>query len=391
MYLFINIIKLIIFMSIVLDKKLITSESVGPGHPDKICDQISDAILDNCLAFDKSSKVACEVFASNHLIVIGGEITTKAYIDVVKTAWDVLEPLGYNESDFTIISNINSQSLDINQAVVKNNEILAGDQGIVFGFACDETEDYMPLPITIANEIISELCKKVKNNKLFKYDMKSQVTIDYSDPNNLKIFSCLVSIQHDPSVTQDDIIEFVKPTIINIAKKYQLNNDFEIIINPSGKFTIGGPIGDTGLTGRKIIVDTYGGYSKHGGGAFSGKDPSKVDRSGSYFARYIAKNIVASGIAKKCEIQLAFGIGLSEPIAIYIDTFGTSQYSNAKILKLVNQIFDFKVNSFINNLKLFNPIYKSTAVLGHFGNNQKNASWEQIDKINELKNLINKE
>lgn len=376
---------------LVLNKKLLTSESVGPGHPDKICDQISDAILDKCLAFDKDSKVACEVFASNRLIVIGGEITTEAYIDVVKTAWEVLKPLGYNESDFTIISNINSQSPDINQAVVKNQEILAGDQGIVYGFACDETDDYMPLPITIANQIIKELCNKVKNNNLFKYDMKSQVTIDYSEPNNLKIFSCLVSIQHDKKITNPQIIEFVKPVIMNVAKKYCLNNNFDIIINPSGRFTIGGPIGDTGLTGRKIIVDTYGGYAKHGGGAFSGKDPSKVDRSGSYFARYIAKNLVAAGISKKCEIQLAFGIGLSEPIAIHIDTFGTSKYSNEQILRVVNVIFDFKVNNFIKNLKLFNPIYKSTAVLGHFGNNQSNAPWEQLDKVQEIKNLINKE
>jgi len=359
------------------NKKLFTSESVGPGHPDKICDQISDAILDECLKSDPNSKVACEVFASNRLIIIGGEITTHAYVDVVKTAWQILEPLGYNESDFTIVSNINKQSSDINQAVVHNNEINAGDQGIVFGYACTETQDYMPLAITLANDLVKALndvrINQSENAKNLKSDMKSQVTIDYSDINNPKIDTMLVSIQHDANFNYADLSELVSNVMDDVAKKHHLNLDFKKIINPSGKFVIGGPIGDTGLTGRKIIVDTYGGYARHGGGAFSGKDPSKVDRSAAYFARYIAKNIVAAGLAKKCEIQLSFGIGLPSPIAINIDTFNTSQYSYEQLLSVIKKTFRFKVNDFIRDLDLFKPIYSSTAVYGHFGSNQKNA------------------
>lgn len=376
------------------NKILFTSESVGPGHPDKICDQISDAVLDACLKQDKNSKVACEVFASNRLIIIGGEITTSGYVDVVKIAWSVLIPLGYSESDFTIISNINTQSADINQAVVnkQTHEITAGDQGIVFGFASDETPYYMPLAITLAHELVKELNAKVKSSdnkdNLIKYDMKSQVTLDYSDLNQTKIDSFLVSVQHDEKATNDYIYNFVKEVMLNVAKKYKLNNDFKMIINPSGKFTIGGPIGDTGLTGRKIIVDTYGGYAKHGGGAFSGKDPSKVDRSASYFARYIAKNVVAAGLARKCEIQLSFGIGLAEPLSIHIETFGTSKYTQDQLLTAIKKTFRFKVNDFLNDLNLFNPIYQQTSIYGHFGENQINQSWEQLDKVVKLQENI---
>ena len=372
------------------NKILFTSESVGPGHPDKICDQISDAVLDACLSQDPKSKVACEVFASNRLIIIGGEITTTGYVDVIKIAWNVLMPLGYSESDFTIISNINTQSADINQAVVnqKTHEITAGDQGIVFGYASNETEDYMPLAITLAHELMRELNAKVKSNankdNLMKHDMKSQVTLDYTDPSNVKIDSFLISIQHDEKATNDYIHDFVKEVMLDVAKKYKLNNDFKMIINPSGKFTIGGPIGDTGLTGRKIIVDTYGGYARHGGGAFSGKDPSKVDRSGSYFARYIAKNVVAAGLADKCEIQLSFGIGLPEPLSIYVETFGTSKYTQNQLLSAIKKTFRFKVNDFLNDLNLFNPIYSQTSVYGHFGASQKQLPWEQLNKVLEL-------
>lgn len=376
------------------NKNLFTSESVGPGHPDKICDQISDAILDECLKKDKNSRVACEVFASNRLIIIGGEITTHAYVDVVKVAWKIIEPLGYNESDFTIVSNINKQSSDINQAVVDNvtNEINAGDQGIVFGYACDETQEYMPLPITLANELVKELndirLKQHKNKQNIKSDMKSQVTIDYSDSNNPKIDTMLVSIQHDENFSKQELEKLVSSVMDNVARKYNLNSDFTKIINPSGKFVIGGPIGDTGLTGRKIIVDTYGGYARHGGGAFSGKDPSKVDRSASYFARYIAKNVVAAGLAKRFEIQLSFGIGLPEPISINVNTFGTSKYTDNELILAIKKVFNFKVNDFINDLNLFKPIYSSTAVYGHFGENQKQASWEQIDKVNVLRKIF---
>lgn len=377
------------------NKKLFTSESVGIGHPDKICDQIADAILDGCLKQDKDSKVACEVFASNRLIIIGGEITTNGYIDVVKTAWGILKPLGYDESDFTIISNIHEQSADIRQAVVddKDNEIKAGDQGIIFGYACNETKDYMPLAITIAHELVKQLNEYRINqdpqHEVIKADMKSQVTIDYIDEQHPKIDTMLVSIQHSEKVDQDDIRNIVLPIMHHVAKQFKMNDDFKAIINPSGQFIIGGPIGDTGLTGRKIIVDTYGGYAKHGGGAFSGKDPSKVDRSASYFARYLAKNIVAAGLADKCEIQLSFGIGLAEPLSIHVNTFNTSPYSDAMIIQALQQTFSFKVNDFLNELDLFKPIYSKTSVYGHFGSNQKHASWEQINKVDQLRQTIN--
>lgn len=371
-----------------MNKILFTSESVGPGHPDKICDQISDAILDKCLKNDKNSKVACEVFASNRLIVIGGEITTNAYVDVVKEAWNILIPLGYSESDFTIISNINSQSSDINQAVFKtNNEICAGDQGIVFGYACDETKELMPLPIVLAHKLVQKLEESRKNKEVdwLKSDMKSQVTIDYTNPNNPLIHTMLASVQHSENVNLETIQKFVGSKMIELAEEYNLNTDFKQIVNPSGKFVIGGPIGDTGLTGRKIIVDTYGGYAKHGGGAFSGKDPSKVDRSGSYFARYIAKNIVAAGLAKKCEIQLSFGIGMPEPISISINTFGTSKFSESELIDIVKKHFKLRVNDFIKDLDLFNQEYCKTSTYGHVGREDINVSWEKKDKVLELK------
>lgn len=371
-----------------MNKILFTSESVGPGHPDKICDQISDAILDKCLKNDKNSKVACEVFASNRLIVIGGEITTNAYVDVVKEAWNILIPLGYSESDFTIISNINSQSSDINQAVFKtNNEICAGDQGIVFGYACDETKELMPLPIVLAHKLVQKLEESRKNKEVdwLKSDMKSQVTIDYTNTSNPLIHTMLASVQHSENVNLETIQKFVGSKMIELAEEYNLNTDFKQIVNPSGKFVIGGPIGDTGLTGRKIIVDTYGGYAKHGGGAFSGKDPSKVDRSGSYFARYIAKNIVAAGLAKKCEIQLSFGIGMPEPISISINTFGTSKFSESELIDIVKKHFKLKVNDFIKDLDLFNQEYCKTSTYGHVGREDINVSWEKKDKVLELK------
>lgn len=374
------------------EKILFTSESVGPGHPDKICDQISDAILDECLKKDKHSRVGCEVFASNRLIVIGGEITTNTYVDVVKIAWKILKPLGYTEADFTIISNINCQSQDIFQAVYKekNQEIGAGDQGIVFGYATDETPEYMPLPIVLAHELVKvlEKARQEKEVDWLKSDMKSQVTVDYTDNKNIKIDTMLVSVQHKESATLNEIQKFVSKKMDEVANKYKLNLDYKKIINPSGKFVIGGPIGDTGLTGRKIIVDTYGGAAKHGGGAFSGKDPTKVDRSGSYFARYIALNLVAAKLAKRCEIQIAFGIGLTEPIAIYIDTFNTSAYSDEALLSAIKKTFDFKISHFLNDLDLFEPRYHQTSVYGHFGRKDTKFPWEKKDKVKELLNNI---
>ena len=374
-------------------RKIITSESVGAGHPDKICDQISDAILDECLKQDPNSRVACEVMAANRLIVIGGEITTTGYVDLIKTAWGVLMPLGYSEEDFTIISNVNSQSPDISQSVIKNDgDIGAGDQGIVFGYATNETKNFMPLTINMANDLVKTLSivSKKQLYSFIKSDMKSQVSIDYTDPKNPHIVNMLMSVQHSEDYNVEDFETIISLVMDSIAKKYGMNKDFKKIINPSKKFIIGGPIGDTGLTGRKIIVDTYGGIAKHGGGAFSGKDGTKTDRSGAYFARYIAKNIVASGLCDRCEIQLAFAIGVNKPIAFYIDTFNTNKISESKIYEIVKRVFNNSVSEIINMLDLRKPIYKNLATYGHFGRDDLNVKWEQLDKVEIIKNLITK-
>ena len=374
-------------------RKIITSESVGAGHPDKICDQISDAILDECLKQDPNSRVACEVMAANRLIVIGGEITTTGYVDLIKTAWGVLMPLGYSEEDFTIISNVNNQSPDISQSVIKNDgDIGAGDQGIVFGYATNETKNFMPLTINMANDLVKTLSivSKKQSYSFIKSDMKSQVSIDYTDPKNPHIVNMLMSVQHSEDYNVEDFETIISLVMDSIAKKYGMNKDFKKIINPSKKFIIGGPIGDTGLTGRKIIVDTYGGIAKHGGGAFSGKDGTKTDRSGAYFARYIAKNIVASGLCDRCEIQLAFAIGVNKPIAFYIDTFNTNKISESKIYEIVKRVFDNSVSEIINMLDLRKPIYKNLATYGHFGRDDLNVKWEQLDKVEIIKDLITK-
>lgn len=375
------------------NKILITSESVGPGHPDKICDQISDHVLDECLKQDENSRVACEVFASNRLIIIGGEITTTAYVDVVRAAWTILLPLGYNENDFTIISNVNKQSPDILQAINKNNNMIgAGDQGIVFGYATNETSNYMPLAIMLAHQLVQsiESLRISKKYDWLKSDMKSQVTIDATNANKLKIDTMLVSVQHDEKVTNQEINSVISSLMNDIAKKNNLNLDFKKIINPSNKFTIGGPIGDTGLTGRKIIVDTYGGASKHGGGAFSGKDYTKVDRSGSYFARYIAKNIVAAKLADRCEIQLAYAIGMPKPISMFIETFNTNKVNSDLIFEAVLNIFDFELAHIISNLNLKNTKYLETSVFGHFGRDESKFAWEKLDKVEQLKSFFSK-
>ncbi|MGL4951301.1 MAG: methionine adenosyltransferase [Mycoplasma sp.] len=368
-------------------KSLLTSESVGAGHPDKICDQISDSVLDAILAIDKNSKVACEVFASNRLIVIGGEINTTGYVDFVKVAWDVLLPLGYTENDFTVISNVNSQSPDINQAVVKKDlkEVGAGDQGIVFGYATNECENYMPLSANISHDLMKEIESLRTSGKpeynWIKSDMKSQVTIDYTDKDNLKVDTMLVSVQHDENVADSTIQKVVGEVMDKVATKYKMNKDFKKIINSSGRFVIGGPIGDTGLTGRKIIVDTYGGISRHGGGAFSGKDPSKVDRSGAYYARYIAKNIVAAGLADKCEVQVGYGIGIPTPVSMFVETFGTNKISNEEIVNIIEKNFKWSVGEVIENLKLKETKYKPTATYGHMGREELNLPWEKVIKL----------
>ncbi|WP_033161300.1 methionine adenosyltransferase [[Mycoplasma] collis] len=373
-------------------KKLFTSESVGRGHPDKICDQISDRILDAFLKKDPDSRVACEVMASNRLIIIAGEIKTKAYVDVVKEAWKVVKKIGYNENDFTIISNINTQSIEINQSVDKRNKIIgAGDQGIIFGFATNETENYMPLAYAITTDLVKKADELIQNKKFkwAKYDMKSQVTIDYTEQP--KIDTILMSIQHTEKYNKELFEKFIKEEIITkVVEKYNLNQDFKILINPSGKFTIGGPIGDTGLTGRKIIVDSYGGYAKHGGGAYSGKDYTKVDRSAAYAARWVAKNLVAANIADKIEVQLSYGIGIAEPISLSVNTFNSSKFSEQAILKTISEIFDLSPLGIINALNLKEPVYRKTSIFGHFGTNDYEFSWEKLDKVEQIKQTINK-
>lgn len=372
-----------------------TSESVGKGHPDKICDQIADKILDSVLKQDKNARVAIEVMATNRLIVIGGELTTKTYVDVVKIAWEIVLELGYTENDFSILSNVNSQSIDIKQAVDKNNknEIGAGDQGIMFGYATNETKNFMPLPITIAHELVKK-CEMIrKTNSDIKSDMKSQVTIDYTNKNEPKIHTILMSIQHKENVDMElfkkmIIDKVIKPTIKKFIPK--INYQYKIIINPSGKFTIGGPIGDTGLTGRKIIVDTYGGAARHGGGSFSGKDYTKVDKSAAYAARWVAKNLVAAGIADEIEIQLSYGIGLTKPISINIETFGTSSFTNEQIKKIIDNVFDSSPNKIIEELKLKNPIYYQTSFYGHFGRDDIDLPWEKLNKVENIKKVIKK-
>ncbi len=377
-------------------KGLFTSESVGKGHPDKICDQIADKILDAILVQDANARVAIEVMATNRLIVIGGELTTSTYVDVVQLAWGVLLDLGYNENDFSILSNVHAQSPDISQAVDKidSQEIGAGDQGIMFGYATNETDSFMPLPIIIAHDLV-KTCEELRvlGDKDIKSDMKSQVTIDYRDAKNIKIHTVVMSIQHSENIQLDKFRTKITEKVIQpTIKKYFPNINYEYIvhINPSGKFVIGGPIGDTGLTGRKIIIDTYGGATRHGGGAFSGKDYTKVDRSAAYAARWIAKNLVASGIAKEIEIQLSYAIGLSKPISIDIETFGSSSYTDEQIIEVINNVFDLSPSSIIRDLDLKKPIYYQTSFYGHFGRKDLNLPWEQINKVEEIKKYISK-
>lgn len=372
-------------------KNTFTSESVGIGHPDKICDQIADSILDSCLSQDKYSKVACEVMATNRLIIIGGEIKTHGYVDVVKLAWKVLMPLGYNEKDFTIISNVNSQSEDINNSVVKSNGTIgAGDQGIVYGYATNETKSFMPLETIMAHDLLRLTTKLIKSKKfkLAKFDMKSQVGLEV-DNKKIILKNMMMSVQHDDNYDKEEFYKFISEKIMDvIAKKYGFNNDFDKLINPSGRFVIGGPIGDTGLTGRKIIVDSYGGAAKHGGGAFSGKDASKVDRTGAYFARYIAKNIVAANLADKCEIQLAFSIGNTKPISININTFGTEKIDIKNIFVIIKKVFNFSIQDIINKFNLLSPIFSEFSVYGHFGRDDVFAEWECLDKVEEIKKIV---
>ena len=377
-------------------KKLLTSESVGAGHPDKICDQISDAILDSLLVNDPYARVACDVLANNNIIYIGGQITTKAYSDTIKEAWKVLKPLGYDENDFNIINGIAPQSADIALGVNKeeDHELGAGDQGIIFGYATNENEFYMPWPIVLAHELLkrAEFLRRQNQFPYAKSDMKSQVTLEYDDESNkITVKKVLMSIQHAENANLNEFKDFIKKNIVDyVLKEFNFNLDYDLLINPTGRFVIGGPVGDTGLTGRKIIVDTYGGFAHHGGGAFSGKDATKIDRSAAYMARYIAKNLVAAKIADKIEIQLSYAIGLPRPQSIYINSFNSSQYNDEQIADIIEHVFDLSVEQIIKKLDLLKPIYLQTATYGHFGRNDLNLSWEKFDSVDQIKEYVAK-
>ncbi len=380
-----------------MEKNLFTSESVSEGHPDKLCDQISDAILDECLRQDKYSRVACECFVTTNLLVVGGEITTNAKVDYEAVARDVMRRIGYTAEDLGIDADtceikvvMDTQSSDI--ALGTNVEVGgAGDQGIMFGYATNETETYMPLPISVAHELV-RYASELRHNGTFKHarpDMKSQVTIDYTDENNPKVDTILMSIQHDPDFNEEEFKTFIKEKIMKeVVRKHHMNEDYKVFINPTGRFVIGGPHGDTGLTGRKIIVDTYGGMARHGGGAFSGKDPSKVDRSAAYISRYIAKNIVAAGLCDRIEIQLSYAIGVKDPTSVHVDTYGTGKVADEVILDAIKKEFDLTPQGIINTLDLLNPIYGATAAYGHFGRTDVEFPWEKLNKVEDLKKYL---
>lgn len=380
-----------------MEKNLFTSESVSEGHPDKLCDQISDAILDECIRQDKYSRVACECFVTTDLLVIGGEITTNAKVDYEAVARDVMRRIGYTAEDLGIDADtceikvvMDTQSSDI--ALGTNVEVGgAGDQGIMFGYATNETETYMPLPISMAHELV-RYASELRHNGTFKHarpDMKSQVTIDYTDENNPKVDTILMSIQHDPDFNEEEFKTFIKEKIMKeVVRKHHMNEDYKVFINPTGRFVIGGPHGDTGLTGRKIIVDTYGGMARHGGGAFSGKDPSKVDRSAAYITRYIAKNIVAAGLCDRIEIQLSYAIGVKDPTSVHVDTYGTGKVADEVILDAIKKEFDLTPQGIINTLDLLNPIYGPTAAYGHFGRTDVEFPWEKLNKVEDLKKYL---
>ena len=385
------------------ERILFTSESVSEGHPDKVCDQISDAVLDACLAVDPEAHVACETFATTNFILVGGEITCKKKVDVVSIVKGVLKKIGYDKPEYgcdyhniEIVDKIHQQSPDINQGVnqKKPEDLGAGDQGMMFGYATNETKGYMPLAISIAHKLVRE-ASELRRNGSFKGarpDMKAQVTIDYTDPKHIRLDTILMSVQHDEDVDLDEFKAFIHDHImVEVAKSFGLNTDFKYLINPTGRFVLGGPAGDTGLTGRKIIVDTYGGSASHGGGAFSGKDPSKVDRSGAYMARYIAKNLVAAGVADRLEVQLSYAIGVNYPISIGIKTFKTSKYSDDKILKVINEVFDCRPGMIIKNFSLKKPSFKYQDIsnYGHFGRPDVDLPWEKLDKVEIIKKLIN--
>ncbi len=390
---------------------LFTSESVTEGHPDKLCDQISDAILDAILKKDQNAHVACEVTATTGLIHVMGEINTNCYVDIDKITRYVVNSVGYNNPECgfngntcAVISSINSQSPDISRGVNSSyefrdgdsdvmNRVGAGDQGIMFGYACDETPELMPLPISLANKLAKRLAEVRKNGTLpyLRPDGKTQVTVEYEDDKPVRLDTILISTQHCENVTLDKIRADLIDNVIEATVPLEMiDENTRILVNPTGRFVIGGPVADTGLTGRKIIVDTYGGYSRHGGGAFSGKDPTKVDRSAAYAARYVAKNIVAAGLAKKCEIQLSYAIGVAKPVSIMVDTFGTGTVSDEALVSAVTKVFDLRPASIIERLHLVLPIYRKLAAYGHMGREDLRVAWEKTDKTEELLRAVGK-
>jgi len=386
-----------------------TSESVSEGHPDKLCDQISDAVLDACLEKDRHSRVACECFATTGLVLVGGEITTRTYVDIQEVARKVVRDIGYNNPDYgidwesmAVLNSIHNQSPDIAQGVeghgLKEYEGKqgAGDQGMMFGFACDETPELMPAPIILAHKILKEAsrARKAKEIAWLRPDGKSQVTVEYEGNKPVRIAAVVLSQQHDETNASGSALSYdeIRSTLIErilgpvLEPTGLLDSATRYYINPTGRFVIGGPAGDTGLTGRKIIVDSYGGMGRHGGGAFSGKDPSKVDRSAAYMARYVAKNIVAAGLASRCELEIAYAIGVPEPVSVLVETFGTARVEEEAIAAAVSKVFDLSPRGIVDSLQLKNPIYKATAAYGHFG--REGFSWEKTDKVEALMKAV---
>ncbi len=392
-------------------KRLFTSESVTEGHPDKICDQISDGILDFILSKDPLARVACEVSATTGIINVMGEITTSCYVDIQSLVRSIVNDIGYNKGEYgfdcntcAIANFIHGQSPDIavgvNESFEKRNDVSdenqflgAGDQGIMFGYATNETEEYMPLPIVLAHKLSKRL-SEVRKLGILNYlrpDGKTQVTVEYDGDVPVRIDTILISTQHDENTSQDTIKkDLMEHVIKSVIPENLLDDKVKYFVNPTGRFVIGGPHGDSGLTGRKIIVDTYGGFSRHGGGAFSGKDPTKVDRTAAYGARWVAKNIVASGICDKIEIQLAYAIGVANPVSLFVETFGTEKVSKSDIYGIINKVFDLSPGSLIENLNLRRPIYRQVSSYGHFGRNDLDLPWERLDKVDEIKELIKK-